>query len=335
MRMTLLPMSSHYFCILRFCKLSVMAHRFVLVSLLALLVLGCGAHPDIVSDDIDSIWLKTFRDKDLSSKVIVDESEWPEVIREMCRCRQTICKYIPEATLVIEYKNGSTSQFRIWSSSDQLLIHRGYFQYTSGRKHPVLEKYMDLSNAKYISWPAKTSGPNLPVRYCDINRWDADESLIGYAFVDTSAVNWMLPNLMKESNVFTPDLSDLRKAEQILQREFPTILKKKAYDKDGHLFEEGGLRNYARQYVFMKSPKGDSYVYINFVYLKCADLEDKEPRIYDSEDPDDPDFGPPPPPGDALSRRWVIVSDGGDAYWHVFLNLDKEKVEWCGVNGVA
>ena len=312
-----------------------MAHRFVLVSLLALLVSSCGAHPDIVSDDIDSIWLKTFRDKDLSSKVIIDESEWHEVIREMHRCRRTICKYKPEATLVIEYKNGSTSQFRMWSSPDQLLIHRGDFQYTSGRKHPVLEKYIDLSNAKYISWPAKTSGPNLPVRYCDIDRRDEDESLIGYAFVDTSAVNWLLPIWLDGASVYTPSLSDLRKAEQILQREYPTILKKKAYDKNGHLFEEGGLKNYARQYVFMKSPEGGRYVYINFVYLRFADLEDKEPRIYDPDDPDDTDFGPPPPPGDAISRHWVIVSDGGDAYWRIFLNLDKEKVERCGVNGVA
>lgn len=310
-----------------------MAHRFVLVSFLALLVSSCGAHPDIVSDGIDSIWLKTFEDEDLSTKVIVDESEWREVIREIRRCRQSIGKYYPEATLVIEYKNGSKNQFNILSSPDRLLTGRGDSPYSSNRKHPVLEKYLDLSNAEYISWPSKTTGPNLPVRNCDIDRWDEDTTVIGYAFVDTAAVNWMLPNLMKDSYVFTPGLSDLRKAEQILQREFPTILKKNAYDKDGHLFEEGGLRNYARQYVFMKSPKGESYVYINFVYLKWADLEDKEPPVYDL---DDPDFVPPPPSlRHALSRYWFIVYDGGDSYWEAFLNLDKEKIEWCGVNGHA
>lgn len=310
-----------------------MAHRFVLVSFLALLVSSCGAHPDIVSDGIESIWLKTFEDEDLSTKVMIDESEWREVIREIRRCRHSIGKYYPEATLVIEYKNGSTSQFNLRSSYDQLWTGRGDSPYLSQRKHPVLEKYLDLSNAKYISWPAKTSGPNLPVRFCDIKRWDEDTTVIGYAFVDTAAVNWMLPNLMNDSYVFTPGLSDLRKAEQILQREFPTILKKNAYDKDGHLFEEGGLRNYARQYVFMKSPKGESYVYINFVYLKWADLEDKEPPVYDL---DDPDFVPPPPSlRHALSRYWFIVYDGGDSYWEAFLNLDKEKIEWCGVNGHA
>ena len=310
-----------------------MAHRFVLVSFLALLVSSCGAHPDIVSDGIESIWLKTFEDEDLSTKVIIDESEWREVIREIRRCRQSIGKYYPEATLVIEYKNGSKNQFNILSSPDRLLTGRGDSPYSSNRKHPVLEKYLDLSNAEYISWPSKTTGPNLPVRNCDIDRRDEDTTVIGYAFVDTAAVNWMLPNLMNDSYVFTPGLSDLRKAEQILQREFPTILKKNAYDKDGHLFEEGGLRNYARQYVFMKSPKGESYVYINFVYLKWADLEDKEPPVYDL---DDPDFVPPPPSlRHALSRYWFIVYDGGDSYWRVFLNLDKEKIEWCGVNGHA
>ena len=310
-----------------------MAHRFVLVSFLALLVSSCGAHPDIVSDGIESIWLKTFEDEDLSTKVIIDESEWREVIREIRRCRQSIGKYYPEATLVIEYKNGSKNQFNILSRPDKLVTGRGDSPYSSNRKHPVLEKYLDLSNAEYISWPSKTTGPNLPVRNCDIDRWDEDTTVIGYAFVDTAAVNWMLPNLMKDSYVFTPDIFDLRKAERILKREYPTILKKNAYDKDGHLFEEGGLRNYARQYVFMKSPKGESYVYINFVYLKWADLEDKEPPVYDL---DDPDFVPPPPSlRHALSRYWFIVYDGGDSYWRVFLNLDKEKIEWCGVNGHA
>ena len=232
-----------------------MLQRFTLIPLLALLVFSC-AHPDIVSDGIESIWLKTFEDEDLSTKIIVDESEWREVIREIRRCRQSIGKYYPEATLVIEYKNGSKNQFNLLSRPDKLVTGRGDSPYSSKRKHPVLEKYLDLSNAEYISWPYKTTGPNLPVRNCDIDRWDEDTTVIGYAFVDTAAVNWMLPNLMKDSYVFTPDIFDLRKAERILKREYPTILKKIAYDKDGHLFEEGGLSNYARQYLFMESPEG-------------------------------------------------------------------------------
>ena len=42
------------------------------------------------------------------------------------------------------------------------------------------------------SWPPKTTGPNLPVRYCDINKEDKDKTIIGYALVDTSAVNWLV-----------------------------------------------------------------------------------------------------------------------------------------------
>lgn len=103
-----------------------MLQRFTLIPLLALLVFSC-AHPDIVSDGIESIWLKTFEDEDLSTKVIVDESEWREVIREIRRCRQSIGKYYPEATLVIEYKNGSKNQFNILSSPDRLLTGRGGF----------------------------------------------------------------------------------------------------------------------------------------------------------------------------------------------------------------
>ena len=62
------------------------------------------------------------------------------------------------------------------------------------------------------SWPPETSGPNLPVRYCDIQKGDKDKAVIGYVFVDTMAVNWMLPNLMKGSRLYRPDISDLRKA---------------------------------------------------------------------------------------------------------------------------
>ena len=307
-----------------------MVLRFVLVPFLALLVSGCGVHPNVVSDNIDSIWLKNFSDKDLSSKVIVDESEWSEVIREIHRGRQTISKYAPEATLVIEHKDGSTDEFVLNSSSDQLSFDWGGAQYSSRRKHPVLEKYLDLSNAKYISWLAETTGPNIPVRFCDIDGRDEDESLIGYVFVDTSAVNWMLS--LYGATLYTPSLSDIRKAEQILQREYPTILKKKAYDENGYLFEEGGLKNYARQYLFMKGPKGDRYVRITFVYMGRADLEDKEQPLYD---PEDPDAAGPPPFRQNLSRYWANVNDGGDAYWHVFLNLDQEKVERSVVNGHA
>ena len=62
------------------------------------------------------------------------------------------------------------------------------------------------------SWPPETSGPNLPVRYCDIQKGDKDKTVIGYVFVDTLAVNWMLPNLMKGSHLYRPNLSNLRKA---------------------------------------------------------------------------------------------------------------------------
>ena len=182
-------------------------------------------------------------------------------------------------------------------------------------------------------WPPETSGPNLPVRYCDINKREKDTSLIGYVFVDTDAVNWMIPIIAEDTGIYTPDLSDLLKTERILQREYPTILKENAYDEDGHLFEEGGLRNYARQYLFLKGPEGKRYVYIIFVHLSSADLEDKVPPFYYPNDFDTPP--PPPSPRHALSRYWLIVDDGGDSYWRVFLDLDNEKVVRCFVNGMA
>ena len=183
------------------------------------------------------------------------------------------------------------------------------------------------------SWPPETSGPNLPVRYCDIHKGDKDKTLIGYVFVDTMAVNWMLPNLMKESHLYSPNISDLRKAEHILQKEYPSILEKWAYDKEGYLFQEGGLRNYARQYAFLKNPEGVKYVFVNFVLLKCADLEDKEPPVYDRNDSTMPP--PPPPLLNPMSRAFQFVMDGGDAYWHAMLDLDNEKVLWVSVNGHA
>ena len=183
------------------------------------------------------------------------------------------------------------------------------------------------------SWPPETSGPNLPVRYCDIQKGDKDKAVIGYVFVDTLAVNWMLPNLMKGSRLYSPNISDLRKAERILQREYPSILEKQAYDKEGYLFQEGGLRNYARQYAFLKNPEGVKHVFVNFVLLKCADLEDKEPPVYDRNDSTMPP--PPPPLLNPMSRAFQFVMDGGDAYWYAMLDLDNEKVLWVSVNGHA
>lgn len=176
------------------------------------------------------------------------------------------------------------------------------------------------------SWPPKTSGPSLPVRYCDIQKGDKDKTVIGYVFVDTSAVNWVLPNLMKDSRLYRPKLSDLRKAERILQKGYPSILEEQAYDKEGYLFQEGGLRNYARQYAFLKNSKGEKFVFVNFVFLESAGMEDKEP---------DPTMPPPPLLDPMMSRSFQFVNDGGDAYWHATLNLDNEKILWFFVNGYA
>jgi hypothetical protein len=110
-------------------------------------------------------------------------------------------------------------------------------------------------------------------------------------------------------------------------------LEKQAYDKEGYLFQEGGLRNYARQYAFLKGPKGENYVFVNFVLLKTADLEDKEYPVYDQ---DDSTLPPPPPPLlNPMSRSFQFPLDGGDVYWRAMLDLDNEKVLWVSVNGHA
>ena len=130
-------------------------------------------------------------------------------------------------------------------------------------------------------WPPETKGPNLPVRYCDVDKSDNDKSIIGYALIDTTAQNRFLTLPVKGSVVFTPVLSDLRKTERILQKAYPSIVKGESYDPCGYLVQEGGLRNYARQYVFLKGPDGKKYVSVNFVYMKLADVEDNDPPFYD------------------------------------------------------
>lgn len=182
-------------------------------------------------------------------------------------------------------------------------------------------------------WPPETKGPNLPVRYCDVDKSDKDKTIIGYALVDTTAQNLLPTRYVKRSVVFTPVLSDLRKAEHILQKAFPSIVKEKAYDPCGYLVRDGGLRNYARQYVFLKGPDGEKYVYVNFVFMEHADLEDNDPPFYDPNDFTSPP--PPPPARDALSRFLLIVCDGGDTYWQALLDLDNDKMLWCAVNGLA
>lgn len=201
---------------------------------------------------------------------------------------------------------------------------------TELRKRKVILLFLCLATLcvschERTSWPPETSGPNLPVRYCDIQKGDKDTCAIGYVFVDSSAVNWMLPNLLPGSSVYTPTISDLRKAERILESLFPSILEMRA-DKDGRLFKEGGLRNYARQYVFLKSAEDRKYVYINFVFLEIADLEDKAPAADDMI---------PPSWRYPLSRSLQFVMDGGDAFWQAMLDLDNDDVMWFSVNGLA
>lgn len=182
-------------------------------------------------------------------------------------------------------------------------------------------------------WLPETKGPNLPVRYCDVDRSDKDKTIIGYALIDTTAQNRLLTLPVKGSVVFTPVLSDLRKTERILQKAYPSIVKEKSYDPRGYLVQEGGLRNYARQYVFLKGPDGKKYVSVNFVYMKLVDLEDNDPPFYDPNDLSTPP--PPPSPRLVISRFLVRVDDGGDAYWRVLLDLDDKKLIWCMVNGMA
>ena len=64
------------------------------------------------------------------------------------------------------------------------------------------------------SWPPKTTGPHLPVRYCDINKEDKDKTIIGYALVDTSAVNWLVSIWVEGACVYTPVLSDRTRLSQ-------------------------------------------------------------------------------------------------------------------------
>ena len=178
------------------------------------------------------------------------------------------------------------------------------------------------------SWPPDTEGPNLPVRYCDIYEGVNDETVIGYAFVDTAAVSWRIPPIFKGYTLTSPTLSDLRKAEQVLQKAYPSILED-AYDKEGYLFKKGGLRNYARQYVFLQDSNENMYLFVQFLILSRADLEDKAFPVYDPSD-----TLPPPPPSVRLnlSRELIMIEDGGDAHWSATLDLGKEEIIWVMVN---
>ena len=178
------------------------------------------------------------------------------------------------------------------------------------------------------SWPPKTEGPNLPVRYCDIYEGDKDETVIGYVIVDSTVVSRRIPPVFEGYALMQPSLSDLRKAEGILQKAYPSIMEA-AYDKDGYLFKKGGLRNYARQYVFLKDSDENIYLHVQFLILSLADLEDKAFPVYDMTD-----TLPPPPPSVRLnlSRELIMIDDGGDAHWSATLDLDKEEMIWVMVN---
>ena len=82
-------------------------------------------------------------------------------------------------------------------------------------------------------------------------------------------------------------------------------------------------------YLFLKDSDDNIYLHVQFLILNLADLEDKAYLVYDMSD-----TLPLPPPSVRLnlSRKLIMIDDGGDAHWSATLDLGKEEIIWVMVN---
>ena len=120
-----------------------MIQRCFLCALL-FLTTCCGVHPDICTDDIECLWLTHFDDISSPNRLIIAKADWPIILNEVNRCRQSIGKYAPKASLFIKYKNGLTSRINLLSEDSRLCIGQGDSPFISNQPHPVLKRYLSI-----------------------------------------------------------------------------------------------------------------------------------------------------------------------------------------------
>lgn len=128
---------------------------------------------------------------------------------------------------------------------------------------------------------------------------------IGYSF---NKSHFVLMSIDNQKERYTPTKKDIMLAEKILKDNINNALREQKYFSTS--INLNTLKKYKRQYVGFITKKGDVVIWINF-------LRDKE--IKDVE----------------LSKDIIMVMDGGERYWSIFVNLTKPALYGICINGIS
>jgi len=127
----------------------------------------------------------------------------------------------------------------------------------------------------------------------------------GYAFNKDHFVFMSIDN---QKERYTPTKEDITQIEKILQDSIGSVLKKQKYSNTS--INRNTLKKYNRQYVGFITNNGDVVIWINL--LRSKEIDDVE-----------------------LSKDIVTVSDGGEKYWSIFINLTKNTLYGVRINGIS
>ncbi len=159
----------------------------------------------------------------------------------------------------------------------------------------------------------ETKGSVMTVRVCDIDTTKADDTtLVGYVFMEhyeSTSIDRSGKEHTFEMAEYTPTMEEVREAEKLLLKKYPTIMPGKK-DKLGKVTRPR-LKSYVRQYIFGVASDGKRYVWVNAVSKEETWLKDE------------------------LKKGTVHVRDGGNFFWHTLLNLDNGTMVSNTVNGEA
>jgi hypothetical protein len=121
---------------------------------------------------------------------------------------------------------------------------------------------------------------------------------------------------MRGYSRFTPKAEDIIKIEYILNSKLKQVTDKN--DQDSIYIN---LKYYMRQYIGLINAKGEKVVFVNFLrgeYIKdMEELAVSEPKLkYES-----------------WKESWKVVSDGGNYFWKIKINIKRKYLFDFAVNG--
>ena len=128
---------------------------------------------------------------------------------------------------------------------------------------------------------------------------------IGYAF---NKEHFVFMSIDNQKERYTPTKEDVIRIEKTLKDSIGSVLKKQRYSNIS--INRNRLKKYNRQYVGFITNNGDVVIWINL--LKSKEIDDVE-----------------------LSKDIVTVSDGGEKYWSIFINITKNTLYGVRINGIS